>query len=60
MSIYMTWDDLGQPAALSFRTTGDDPRLGLDVQRLAALWGIPAGKSGVGHDDWLSLDPPCK
>lgn len=55
MPVYMTADDLGQPVALSFRTTADDGRLALDVQRLAALWGKPAGNSRVGRDDWLRV-----
>jgi hypothetical protein len=53
LSVFMTADDLGQPVVLSFRTTGDDGRLALDLQQLAALWGGPAGQSRVGRDDWL-------
>jgi hypothetical protein len=49
----MAADDLGEPMALSFRTTKDDGRLAQDVRRLAALWGKPAGESRVGRDDWL-------
>jgi hypothetical protein len=51
--VYMTADNLGQPVALSFHTTADDGRLALDVQRLAALWGKPAGESRVSRNDWL-------
>ena len=53
MPVYMNADNLGQPVALSFHTTANDGRLALDVQRLAALWGKPAGESRVSRDDWL-------
>lgn len=53
MPVNMTVDDLGQPVALSFRTTVDDGQLVRDVQHLAALWGKPVGESRVGRSDWL-------
>jgi hypothetical protein len=51
--VYMTEEDLGNPVALSFNTTGDHGRLALDVQRLAKVWGIPASNRQVGRRDWL-------
>jgi hypothetical protein len=49
----MTADDLGEPVALSFRATGDDGRLAVDVRRLEAFWGNREGKGQIGRDDWL-------
>jgi hypothetical protein len=49
----MSKDDLGDPAALSFRTTADDGHLARDVRRLAAYWGKPAGRGRVDREDWL-------
>jgi hypothetical protein len=39
--------------ALSFRATADDGKLAVDVRRLEALWGKPAGKGRIGRDNWL-------
>lgn len=53
MPVYMSADDLGHPMALSFRATADDGKLAVDVRRLEALWGKPAGKGRIGRDNWL-------
>jgi hypothetical protein len=51
--IYLSEDDLGKPAALSFRTTADNSQLARDVRRLAGDWGKPAVSGRIGREDWL-------
>ena len=53
MHVNMTADDLGQPAALTFRATADEDRIAIDVRQIEALWGKPEGKGRIGRNDWL-------
>ena len=53
MPVYMSKDDLGKSAALSFRRTVNSGQLASDVQHLADDWAKPAGRSQIGREDWL-------
>lgn len=52
MHYVMTRDDLGEPAALSFRAAADDRQLAADIRNLEAVWGVPLGGEQIDRDDW--------